>query len=58
MEEADKDRMTIRMVGGECFFWYRLTRIVPDKGRKTVVVVVVVVVVSATTTQRQSKSKN
>jgi len=27
---------------GECFFWYRLTRVVPDKGRKTVVVVVVV----------------
>jgi len=26
---------------GECFFWYRLTRVVPDKGRKTVVIVVV-----------------
>jgi len=34
MEEADKDWMMIRMVGGvgECFFWYRLTRVVPDKG--------------------------
>jgi len=27
---------------GECFFWYRLTRVVPDKGRKTVIVVVVI----------------
>jgi len=26
---------------GECFFWYRLTRVVPDKGHKTVVVCVV-----------------
>jgi len=25
------DWMMIRMVGG-CFFWYRLTRVVPDKG--------------------------
>ena len=25
---------------GECFFWYWLTRVVPDKGRKTVVVCV------------------
>jgi len=25
MEEADKDWMTIRMVVGECFFWYRRT---------------------------------
>jgi len=25
---------------GECFFWYQLTRVVPEKGRKTVVVVV------------------
>ena len=24
--------MMIRMVGGECFFWYRLTRVVMDKG--------------------------
>jgi len=41
MEEADKDWMVIRMVGG-CFFWYRLTRVVPYlNGRKTVVVVVV-----------------
>jgi len=26
---------------GECFFWYRLTRVVPDRteGRKTIVVV-------------------
>jgi len=40
MEEADKDWMTIRMVGG-CFFWYPLTRVVWTKGRKTVVVVVV-----------------
>jgi len=30
MEKADKDWM-IRMVGG-CFFWYWLTRVVPDKG--------------------------
>ena len=22
---------------GECFFWYQLTRVVPDKGRKMVV---------------------
>ena len=29
---------------GECFFWYRLTRVVRTKGRETVVVVVVVVV--------------
>jgi len=29
---------------GECFFWYRLTRVVLAKGHKTVVVVVVVVV--------------
>jgi len=34
---------------GECVFWYRLTRVVPDKSRKTVVVVVVVVVVTAAT---------
>ena len=27
---------------GECFFWYRLTRVVPDKGCKMVVVVAVV----------------
>jgi len=32
MEEADKDWMMIRMVVGGCFFWYRLTRVVPDKG--------------------------
>jgi len=32
MEEADKDWEIIRMVGGECFFWYRLTWVVPDKG--------------------------
>jgi len=32
MEEADKDWMMIRMVVGECFFWYGLTRVVPDKG--------------------------
>ena len=31
MEEADKDWMMIRMVGG-CFFWYRLTQVVRDKG--------------------------
>ena len=31
---------------GECSFWYRLTRVVPAKGRKTIVVVVVVVVVA------------
>jgi len=31
MEDADKDWMMIRMVGG-CFFWYRLTRVVPNKG--------------------------
>jgi len=43
MEEAHKDWIMIRMVGG-CFFWYRLTWVVWTKGRKTVVVVVVVVV--------------
>jgi len=32
MEEGDKDWMMIRMVGGGCFFCYRLTRVVPDKG--------------------------
>jgi len=32
MEEADKDWMMISMGVGECFFWYRLTRVVPDKG--------------------------
>jgi len=31
MEEADIDWMMIRMVAG-CFFWYQLTRVVPDKG--------------------------
>jgi len=30
---------------GECFFWYRLTLVVPDKGRETVVVVIFVVFV-------------
>jgi len=25
---------------GECFFWYWITQVVPDEGRKTVVVVV------------------
>ena len=29
MEEADKDWMMIRMVG-RCFFWYWLTRVVPN----------------------------
>jgi len=28
---------------GECFFWYRVIRVVPTKGHKAVVVVVVVV---------------
>jgi len=32
MEEADKDWMMIRMVGGLMFFWYRLTQVVTDKG--------------------------
>jgi len=32
MEETDKDWMMIRMVVGECFSWYRLIRVVPDKG--------------------------
>ena len=41
MEEADKEWMMIRMVG-ECFFWYPLTRVVSDKGLKTILVVVVV----------------
>ena len=36
---------------GECFFWYRLTRVVLDKSRKTVVVVVVVVVVVTAATR-------
>ena len=31
MEEADKDWMMIRMVGGECSFWYQLPRVVRDK---------------------------
>jgi len=31
MKHANKNWMMIRMVGG-CFFWYRLTRVVPDKG--------------------------
>jgi len=30
----------------ECFFWYRLTRVVPDKIRDHKMVVVIVVVVS------------
>jgi len=30
---------------GECFIWYQLTRVDPDKGRKTVVVGGVVVAV-------------
>jgi len=29
MEEADKGWMMIRI--GECYCWYRLTRVVPDK---------------------------
>ena len=35
---------------GECFFWYRLTRVVPDKiqSHETAIVVVVVVVVDRT----------
>jgi len=39
--------MTTMRVVGECFFWYRLTRVFPGQipqSRKTVVVVVVVVV--------------
>jgi len=32
---------------GECFFWYQLTRVVPDKGLKMVVVFVVFISVSA-----------
>jgi len=32
MEEADKGRLMIRIaVRGECFFWYWLTRVFPDK---------------------------
>jgi len=31
MEEADEEWMMIRMVG-ECFSWYRFTRVVLDKG--------------------------
>jgi len=32
MEEDDKGYPMIRMgVSGECFFWYRPTRVVPDK---------------------------
>jgi len=37
MEEADRDWVMIRMVGGECFFWYRLTRVARTKGCKTIV---------------------
>ena len=32
VEEADKDWMIIRMGVGECFFWNRLTWVVPNKG--------------------------
>jgi len=33
MEEADKDWVMIKgWWVGECFFWYRLTRVVLDKG--------------------------
>ena len=39
---------------GECFFWYRPTRVVPDKRPLMVVVVVVVVVVA--TRNRDNKS--
>ena len=37
--------MTTMRVVGECFFWYRLTRVFPDKfqSRKTVVCVCVCV---------------
>ena len=32
MEEDDKGCLMIRMgVRGECFFWYRPTRVVPDQ---------------------------
>jgi len=35
MEEADKGWLMIRIGGvGECFFWYQLTQVVPDKGPK------------------------
>ena len=33
VKEADKGCLMIRKgVSGECFFWYRPTRVVPDKG--------------------------
>jgi len=38
MEEADKDWMMISMVGGECFFWYWLTRVVMDSSALTLLV--------------------
>jgi len=28
--------MTMMIVVGECFFWYRLTRVVPDKFHRAV----------------------
>jgi len=48
MEEADRDIWWPRWVWvGKCFFWYRLTQVVPDKiqSRKTVVCVCVPVIV-------------
>jgi len=39
MEEADKGWLMIRIDEWvNVFFWYGLTRVVPDKGHKTVVV--------------------
>jgi len=32
MEEADNGWMVITNRRGECFFWYRLIRVVPYKG--------------------------
>jgi len=36
--------MTTMSVVGECFFWYRLTRVVPDKFHRAVKTVVCVCV--------------
>ena len=41
-EDGDADAaVEARIRVGECFFWYRPTRVVPDKSRKTVVCVCV-----------------
>jgi len=60
MEEADKGWMMIMIgVSGECFFWYQLTRVVPDKnGHKMVVCVCVCVTKLNLTQEKQTFSSN